>query len=91
MISKRLGQPPRHNLDSVLDRRFEKVRRQNDIRVQVRQDPNVTARVTFAQGANVTTGQVIPFGTTIITGGGMSNEWRSVTGRALISEQIPKS
>ena len=63
-----LGQAPKHNLDSVLDRRFEKVRRQNDIRVQVRQDPNVTARVTFAQGANVTLGQILPFGTTIITG-----------------------
>ena len=60
---------PIYNLDSVVERRFDKVRRQNEIRVQVRQDPNVTALVTFAQGANVTVGQSIAFGTTITTGG----------------------
>jgi hypothetical protein len=64
---------PSHNLDSVLDRRFEKVRRNNEIRVQVRQDSNITARVIFAQGANVTVGQVIAFGTLITTGGAVGD------------------
>ncbi len=58
---------PTYNLDSVAERRFEKVRRQNEIRVQVRQDPNVTALVTFAQGANVSVGQSLGFGAVIIT------------------------
>lgn len=64
-----LWERPTYNLDSVTDRRFEKVRRQNEIRVQVRQDPDVTARVTFAQGANVSVGQSLAFGTAITTGG----------------------
>jgi len=64
-----LWERPSYNLDSVTDRRFEKVRRNNEIRVQVRQDPDVTARVTFAQGANVSVGQSLAFGTTITTGG----------------------
>jgi hypothetical protein len=60
---------PSYNLDSVVERRFEKVRRNNEIRVQTRQDPNVTARVTFAQGANVSVGQSLAFGTLITTAG----------------------
>lgn len=63
-----LWERPSYNLDSVLDRRFEKVRRTNEIRVQVRQDPDITARVTFAQGANVSVGQSLAFGTLITTG-----------------------
>lgn len=62
-----LWQRPDYDLTSVLDRRFDKVRRQNEIRVQVRQDPSITARVTFAQGANVSVGQIIAFGATITT------------------------
>lgn len=58
---------PRYNLDSVVSRRFEKVRRTNEIRVQTRQNPNVTAQVTFAQGANVNVGQSLAFGTTVTT------------------------
>src|SRR5690606_27619151 len=61
---------PAPHLDSVVERRFDKVRRNNEIRVQVRQDPNVTARVTFAQGANVSAGQALAFGTLVTTGGG---------------------
>lgn len=64
-----LWERPSYNLASVLDRRFEKVRRTNDIRVQARQDPDVTARVTFAQGANVSAGQSLAFGMSITTGG----------------------
>ncbi len=60
---------PSYDLTSVLDRRFDKVHRTNEIRVQVRQDSNVTARVTFAQGANVSVGQSLAFGTLITTGG----------------------
>jgi hypothetical protein len=63
-----LWERPTYRLDSVKDRRFEKVRRNNEIRVQVRQDPDVTARVTFAQGANVSVGQSLAFGTLITTG-----------------------
>ncbi|MEW5425253.1 inverse autotransporter beta domain-containing protein [Amorphus sp. 3PC139-8] len=59
---------PSYNLASVMDRRFDKVRRTNEIRVQVRQDPDVTAQVTFAQGANVSVGQALNFGATITTG-----------------------
>lgn len=64
---------PSYNLDSVVDRRFEKVRRNNEIRVQVRQDPDLTARVTFAQGANVSVGQSLAFGSTITTGGAVGD------------------
>jgi hypothetical protein len=64
-----LWERPTYNLDSVLERRFDKVRRNNEIRVQVRQDPDVTARVTFAQGANVSVGQSLAFGTLVTTGG----------------------
>ncbi|MDQ0314607.1 inverse autotransporter beta domain-containing protein [Amorphus orientalis] len=63
-----MWQRPAYNLASVMDRRFDKVRRTNEIRVQVRQDPNVTAQVTFAQGANVSVGQALNFGATITTG-----------------------
>ena len=59
---------PSYNLNSVSERRYEKVRRQNKIRVQVRQDPDITAQVIFSQGANVSIGQVISFGTLIYTG-----------------------
>ena len=65
---KHLFKRPEYNLDSVLDRRYDKVRRNNDIRVQVRQDLDITAIVTFAQGANVSLGQRIAIGTTITTG-----------------------
>lgn len=61
---------PHNNLESVVARRFEKVRRNNEIRVQTRQDPNVTVRVTFAQGANVSAGQSLAFGTTVTTASG---------------------
>lgn len=64
-----LWERPSYNLDNVMERRFDKVRRTNEIRVQVRQDPDITARVTFAQGANVSAGQSLAFGTTITTGG----------------------
>lgn len=57
-----------YNPDSVMERRFEKVSRTNEIRVQVRQNEEVTARVTFAQGANVSVGDDLAFGTTITTG-----------------------
>lgn len=60
---------PSYNLDSVLERRFDKVRRQNDVRVQVRQAMNATAQVTFAQGGNVSVGQSIVFGKIVTTGG----------------------
>lgn len=56
-----------YNLDSVVERRFDKVHRNNEIRVQTRQDPDVTAQVTFAQGANVSVGQRLAFGTLITT------------------------
>ena len=65
--------PNNVRLDSVLDRRFEKVRRQNEIRVQVRQAEGITGVVTFAQGANVSTGQTISFGQTITTGASPSS------------------
>lgn len=71
---------PSYNPDSVLDRRFEKVRRNNEIRVQVRQDPDVTARVTFAQGANVSAGQSLAFGTLVTTGGGAGDSSTIVFG-----------
>lgn len=64
---------PVYNLDNVLDRRFDKVRRNNEIRVQLRQDSLVTARVTFADGANVNVGALLSFGTVITTGGAVGN------------------
>ena len=79
-----LWKRPTYNLDSVVDRRFEKVRRQNEIRVQVRQDTEVTARVTFAQGANVTIGQSVAFGTMIITGGALNDAATIVFGNGAI-------
>ncbi len=63
-----LWERPSYNLNNVIDRRFDKVRRINEIRVQVRQDSDVTARVTFAQGANVSVGQSLAFDTFIATG-----------------------
>jgi len=63
------------SLTSVSDRRYEKVRRENEIRVQERQRLSRTAQVTFTAGANtfsnsdssgsVSTGQSIAFGTSI--------------------------
>jgi len=70
---KYLFERPEYNLDSVLERRYDKVRRNNDIRVQVRQELDITARVTFAQGANVSLGQRIAIGTTITTGSSAGN------------------
>ena len=55
-----LWRAPRHNLDSVLERRFEKVRRQNTIRLQVRQDPDFTAIIR----------EVLAGGTLILPDGG---------------------
>ena len=66
---KYLFKRPEYNLNSVLERRYDKVRRNNDIRVQVRQELGITAVVTYAQGANVSLGQSIAIGTTITTGG----------------------
>lgn len=66
---KYLFERPEYNLDSVLDRRYDKVRRNNDIRIQVRQELDITAVVTYAQGVNVSLGQKIAIGTTITTGG----------------------
>ncbi len=71
---------PTYNLDSVLDRRFEKVRRNNEIRFQVRQDTALTAVVTFAQGANVSVGQSLAFGTLVTTGGGAGDSATIVFG-----------
>ncbi|MDA0967550.1 MAG: inverse autotransporter beta domain-containing protein [Proteobacteria bacterium] len=70
---KYLFERPEYNLDSVLDRRYDKVRRNNDIRVQVRQELDITAVVTYAQGANVSLGQSIAIGTTITTGGSVGD------------------
>ena len=64
---KYLFERPEYNLDSVLERRYDKVRRNNDIRVQVRQELDITAVVTYAQGSNVSVGRKIAFGTTITT------------------------
>ena len=68
-----LWERPDYNLDNVLERRFDKVSRTNEIRVQVRQDSDVTARVTFADGANVSVGDHLAFGTMITTGGAAGN------------------
>lgn len=64
-----LWERPSYNLESVVDRRFEKVSRTNEIRVQTRQALSVTASVTFAQGANVSAGESLVFGTTVTTSG----------------------
>jgi uncharacterized protein YdeI (BOF family) len=67
--SRDLMSAPDYDLTSVADRRFDKVQRINEIRVQERQRPGLTAMVVFAQGANVAQGASIAFGTTITTGG----------------------
>jgi len=67
--TKYLFERPKYNLNSVVERRFDKVRRNNDIRVQVRQELGITAIVTYEQGANVSLGQRIAIGTTITTNG----------------------
>lgn len=75
-----LWRAPSYDLSSVLERRFDKVRRTNEIRVQVRQDASVTARVTFAQGANVSVGDSLSFGTTISTGNAVGDSVTVVFG-----------
>lgn len=75
---------PTYNLDNVLDRRFEKVRRTNEIRVQERQNRNNTAVVIFAQGANVALGQGIAFGNSIITGNAAGDAVTAVFGNGAV-------
>ncbi|AUQ50906.1 Attaching and effacing protein [Phaeobacter inhibens] len=69
MDAKDLLRAPTYNLESVKDRRFDKVQRINEIRVQERQRPGITAFVVFAQGANVEQGTTLPFGSRVTTGG----------------------